>query len=131
MNENIKRSAVCCLIVGNEVLILERADDDVIKGWCIPGGKQDDGEDDFTTALRELKEETGIVIDDAAYVGDCISGTQAYMVAVYVKRLSTKPIVNISKEHKSYSWVNVENLSEYDLAGNTPKFISESLNKLI
>lgn len=127
----MKRSAVCCIIVGDEMLILERSDDDVvITGWCIPGGKQDENEDDLTTALRELREETGVVIDEATYVGDCISGKKAYMVAIFVKQLKEKPTVTISNEHKSYAWVKLLDLPHYELAGNTPLFIRMIFDKL-
>lgn len=131
MNKKLKRSAVCCILVGDEVLLLERTyKDETIAGWCLPGGKQDKGEDDLTTALRELTEETGIKVTNATYVTDCISGTHQYMVAIFYKKMSKKPKVTISNEHLAYAWVRVSKLDKLNLAGNTKQFINEIINVL-
>jgi ADP-ribose pyrophosphatase len=42
--------------------------------WEIPAGKIDAGEDEDTTARRELREETGVVTNDFAYIGHFYPG---------------------------------------------------------
>jgi len=60
--------------------------------WDIPKGRQDPGEDDLTTAVRELREETGIVADpgDLEYLG-----THSYkpgkQLALFGLRVETMP----------------------------------------
>lgn len=47
------------------------------RGWGLPGGKQEDGEDDAETARRETKEETGldVHVEDLLHVHD-VNGWQ-------------------------------------------------------
>jgi len=46
------------------VLLVERDDD---HGWAIPGGCLDPGEDALTAAVRELEEETGLLLPGASW----------------------------------------------------------------
>jgi ADP-ribose pyrophosphatase YjhB (NUDIX family) len=45
------------------LLMVDRDDDN---GWAVPGGMAEPGENGVVTALRELAEETGLVIEDPA-----------------------------------------------------------------
>ena len=124
----MKKSAVCCIIVGNEILLLERPPkDSTMRGWCIPGGKLDPGETEVEGAIRELLEESGVKVEDPQYAGDYISAVKENVVSVYFKKLKSKPEVTISKEHVDYKWVALENIPDYRLAGNTITFINAIL----
>ena len=53
----------------NEILLLRRANYMKRFGgkWCLPGGHIDKQETSKTAILRELKEETNIIINDATF----------------------------------------------------------------
>lgn len=63
---------VVCLR-GDEVLLIKRGTPPRLGQWSLPGGRMEWGETTKTTALRELKEETGV---DAELLGliDVIDG---------------------------------------------------------
>jgi 8-oxo-dGTP diphosphatase len=127
----MKRSAVCCIIVDDEILLLERPPKDrTMTGWCLPGGKIESGETEIDGAIRETLEETGITIKAPKYAGDYISAKKHNIVSVYFKVLDKKPEVTISDEHLSYQWVKPKDLNNYDLAGNTAMFIKAIVSNL-
>lgn len=118
----MKKSAVCGIIVRDEILLLQRMGR--IKGWCLPGGKVDPGETFIQGAIRETKEETGIKIGIPKYVGDGQSMDNQYLVKTYYITLDSKPEVTLSEgEHSDYEWVKFSDISKYELAGNTQDFI--------
>ena len=90
-----------------EYLLLEHS-----YGWDFPKGIMDKGEKSQETALRELKEETGI---SKAVILPGFKATVSYMymwkgkrllkfVVFYLARTRQKK-VNLSFEHKGYVWL--------------------------
>ena len=75
MEKNIKdkpiRKAVrCYLIKDNEVVVTKYKKGNKKEGYYdIPGGKIEEGESPKQTAIREMKEETGIEIQNLKYKG--------------------------------------------------------------
>ena len=72
MNVPVPAVGVVCLR-GDEVLLIKRGTPPRLGQWSLPGGRMEWGETTTTTALRELKEETGV---DAELLGliDVIDG---------------------------------------------------------
>ncbi|WP_424712480.1 NUDIX domain-containing protein [Kitasatospora acidiphila] len=54
-------TADIAVIRGDEVLLIQRADEPHKGSWALPGGYVDEGETSRAAAARELEEETGIV----------------------------------------------------------------------
>jgi len=122
MNAPLKESAVVILrLIGTDkVLFLMRRE-----GWCLPGGKLDDGETIEHCAYRELLEETGIDIPIGPgkykYLGQEVA-INGRVVHVYYSE-TTKIKVKLSKEHTGKKWVSWSKIPKLQLAGNTMKFI--------
>ncbi|MCL5028831.1 MAG: NUDIX pyrophosphatase [Bacteroidetes bacterium] len=97
---------------GIEFLLLKRSEEEIYPGlWQMVSGKIHEGEKAFETALRELKEETGLIpkkfwtapnINSFYYQeGDYIS-----MLPVFAALVDKDSKVVISDEHTEFKWVN-------------------------
>ena len=95
-----------------KVLLLQRNDGD--NAWEIPGGKRENNEDIDDALKREVKEETGLTINEYKLV---------YVSPIFENHPVLKPFLNIgylclvdnsdvfiSDEHIDYKWVSVEEL---------------------
>ena len=85
------------------------------KHWDFPKGNVEQNESEKETALRELKEETGI--SDAKFVGDFKEvinysyrrgGATIDKMVVYFLVLLEDTKVELSYEHSGYEWLNYE-----------------------
>ena len=98
-----------------KVLLLQRNDGN--NAWEIPGGKRENNEDIVSALKREVKEETGLVINEYKLV---------YVSPIFENHPVLKPFLNIgylclvdnsdviiSNEHIDYKWVSVEELVNY------------------
>lgn len=98
----------------NEILLLRRANYMKRFGgkWCLPGGHIDNQETSKTAILRELKEETNIIINDATFFTNYkyMSGETS---DIYYIILEEKPEVKISREHAQYKWVSRNDIHNY------------------
>lgn len=64
----MKTEAACVLLRRRDGLILGVSRRDDSTDWGLPGGKREGAESLAETAARELREETGVVVDPAALV---------------------------------------------------------------
>ena len=87
----------------------------------LPGGIVEAGESEMEGALREVEEETGIVVPlKLAFLG--FAQTESYeqenksvTKLLYVARISERPEVQLSFEHEAYEWAPAgELLSRYE-----------------
>jgi 8-oxo-dGTP diphosphatase len=63
------------------LLLVRRANDPGRGLWSLPGGRVEPGEDDATAVVREMAEETGLVVTPGALVGRVVRGP--YDIADY------------------------------------------------
>ena len=70
MDKPIRKAVRCYLIKDNEVVVTKyKKGNKKERYYDIPGGKIDEGESPKQTAIREMKEETGIEIQNLKYKG--------------------------------------------------------------
>ena len=70
MDKPIRKAVRCYLIKDNEVVVTKYKKGNKKEGYYdIPGGKIEEGEFPKQTAIREMKEETGIEIQNLKYKG--------------------------------------------------------------
>lgn len=79
----------------------------------LPGGLVDPGETHDGALLREVREETGLGLNDITYVYERISA-YGYFHKLYEAQLSTlRPQIDVSWEHDRYHWVSRDTLFDH------------------
>ena len=123
-NQALTSSAVAVLLFPHEellsTLLLVRTSQDKDKHSgqiSFPGGKADDSDKDLlNTALRELWEETGIILDESNYIGTMsklaipVSGFEVTPIVMYLDQLPD--IILSEKEAVSYHIISLNQLSD-------------------
>ena len=111
-NKIIKAIPISCasivVINRDEVLLLKRNTEPLKGYWGLPGGLIELKETPQQTAIRELKEETGIKASIKDLVGEKVftdfnKSRQSVVVTYVIKRSGNKVVLN--KEHSAYAWV--------------------------
>ncbi|WP_409463918.1 NUDIX domain-containing protein [Amycolatopsis sp. GA6-003] len=76
--------------------------------WELPGGKREPGETAHRTAIRELREETGIRAHDLAFAAvaefDLVRPKRRELLAVYHTRLQHPPRLTANDEVLAFRW---------------------------
>lgn len=97
-----------------EFLLLKRSDNIYLGGlWQMVTGRIEESEKGFETAIREIKEETGLVPKNLwvapnvnsfyNHISDTIN-----MVPVFAAEVEPQSIVILSNEHSEYLWCTLE-----------------------
>ncbi len=110
-------------------LILKRSEETSSSGlWNFPGGKKEEKESLQETAVRELREETGmqgeIIEEGEAYINNGELGY--WYITPYLVEVSGD--IELNHEHSDYRWIKPENLEELETLG-TDKAL-ESLKRV-
>lgn len=103
-----QRSATVALIQNNKLLLLRRGKTAKWKAgcYCLPGGKLKGNESLKDGALRELMEETGILLYRDNITPVTISYDNNYTKIVFAAKIE-KVVVKLNHEHDHYIWYNV------------------------
>ena len=105
MDKPIRKAVRCYLIKDNEVVVTKYKKGNKKEGYYdIPGGKIEEGESPKQTAIREMKEDTGIEIQNLKYKG--------IMTIEYPDRMFIFDTF-ISKEYEGEPQEFEENTSEW------------------
>ena len=73
MDKPIRKAVRCYLVKDNKVVVTKYKEGNKKVGYYeIPGGKIEEGETSEQTAIREMKEETGLKIKNLKYKGNMI-----------------------------------------------------------
>jgi 8-oxo-dGTP diphosphatase len=96
--------------------------------WGLPAGKVDDGEDIYQAMLREIKEETGIQLQQLDIIHSnslfVREGDFDIMWHTFTAKLEVLPNVTIKEdEHSEYTWVTPTEASQMNLVHDLPELI--------
>lgn len=87
----------------------------------LPGGMVDPGESDRDGVIREVAEETSIVVDLNSAI-PIYSKTEFYnnenksvTKHLFIIQLDTNPEVQLSWEHSDYKWIPLDELQNFEL----------------
>jgi 8-oxo-dGTP pyrophosphatase MutT (NUDIX family) len=103
----ITRGARTVILAENKFLLIKH----IFSGsWVFPGGHIELGEEPSVAAMREVREEVGISLDDVTLVGSFTHNTEGKIDTVFsfYKILDRIPEVKLdTKESTEYSWFEI------------------------
>lgn len=102
------------IVQDGAVLLLERSDMSVSNAspwtWDLPGGHLDAGETFEQAAIREVFEETKLILAEASYVG---RDKRNEKITYFYTADEWSGNIRLSEEHKNYRWVKPQDLALY------------------
>lgn len=106
-------AAVVLVVHDARALVLRRRPDDrsYAHAWCLPGGGVDPGETLEQTALRETREETGLIVDLERGLGLRESALPSRSIVFHIHRFVgsvSHAKVRLSEEHVDHRWLDRE-----------------------
>ena len=107
-----EKSCGCIIVKDNKVLLIRHN-----KGhWGFPKGHMEDGETEVQTAIREVKEETGLDVkidEDKRLVEEYITDKGRYKQVVYYEAVIVSGSITIQEEELSDArWFDFEEAKE-------------------
>lgn len=126
--ETAELTVLCLIRRGNEYLLQDRIKKDW-KGFTLPGGHVEPSESIVDAVVREMKEETGLTVENPKLCGVKqfpIDGGR-YLVFLFVADRFSGEIV--SSEEGAMHWVKKEDLSKVNLVNDFKELLEVMLDE--
>jgi 8-oxo-dGTP diphosphatase len=124
-------STGAAVVRDQKILMVRRSKDDFLGGYYeLPGGGVDEGESIQESAIREVLEETGLIVDQ---VVDVFEGFDyATDKKPHVRQINflvtVKPgEVSLSPEHDIYTWVDYDTIAALKMTDNMRRCVTNAL----
>lgn len=105
--------------------------------WGVPGGKADRFESSKSAVVREIGEETSLILKDddyrIVYSYHVDHGeNQKYKISVYEHRFTYRPEVTLDpNEHSEFAWIRLEDMWQYNFMPKGDDVIRELYDRQI
>jgi len=125
-------ASAACIIKNKKILLLHRIKNYDV--WELPGGKIEFGESPEEAAVREAKEETGLIVKSLGLItiSSEITPQKHHHIWFYYKCKILKGKIKIGDgEHKEYNWFTFNELKKLPDLALSVKIILPKLFKVI
>jgi 8-oxo-dGTP diphosphatase len=112
------------IVKDSDILLVQRAENDWHNAgmWELPGGKVDAGQDITSTQVREIEEETSLLIEpdnSNVYLESSVIESGKYIGSTYISIVGLARVIagriKLSAEHDDFRWAHANRLLEYNL----------------
>jgi len=130
--------AKCFCQFGDKILLVQRNDEKVLGGtWSIPGGKIDKNETKLESVTRELREETGIDLEekDFAFIKKIYIRSEKnenlgilfsldFIMYIFKTTFEKKPEIKLcKKEHQNFKWATQKEALKLNLIPGSEEYL--------
>lgn len=126
----LKKASIAVIIDSDKkILIVKRSSltDWQPNKWALVGGKQDDNEDSYQCVLREIFEETNLLVD--GLIACNTKNENTYLIQTFFAVCKSPETIKLSPEHTEFKWVTGKELAELE-SESVPNLISDINNIL-
>jgi len=126
--ENVELTVLCLIRKGDEYLLQDRIKKDW-KGFTLPGGHVEPGESIVDAVIREMKEETGLTVENPKLCGvkQFPIGGGRYLVFLFVADRFSGEVT--SSEEGTMHWVKKEDLAKVNLVNDFYELLEVMLDE--
>jgi len=114
--KKVASSNKCVVLYGDKILLLRRSDTHPTRPgeWDLPGGLLDDGETPKEAVIREIKEETGLDVQNPKVFDVTFrnSGSIGDLILLLFWVEANDNEVTLSYEHSEHKWVSIDEAME-------------------
>ena len=112
--ENVELTVLCLIQDRNKILLQNRVKEDW-KGYTFPGGHVEAGESFVDAVVREMKEETGLIVTDPKLVGikQFPIKNGRYIVLLFKATKFSGTVT--SSDEGDMEWIDIDDLSKVNV----------------